>query len=132
MSFQLPLSVKKKFFCRDTKETLAILDSLDLDADKLDDDELYRKFGLEEKFKNNQLNAWQKFQPKIWAIFDEPYSSLPAKVSVSILMYNNDSCIFCLYANINAIIVNCRIFNDSQNTILYFVIFGAFFLPSSI
>ena len=40
-----------------------------------------KKFGLEEEYKSGELNCWQRIQPKIWALFDEPYSSTAAKVS---------------------------------------------------
>uniref|UniRef100_A0A1I8H7K2 Ion_trans domain-containing protein n=1 Tax=Macrostomum lignano TaxID=282301 RepID=A0A1I8H7K2_9PLAT len=65
---------------RETQETLTILDRLDLDTDKLAEEELYKKFGLEDAFQNNELNPWQKVKPKLWALFDEPYSSLAAKI----------------------------------------------------
>lgn len=35
---------------RDTQQTLAILDNLDLDADKLSEEELARKFGWEDDY----------------------------------------------------------------------------------
>ena len=72
---------------RDTQETLAILDRLDLDTDKLGEDELYKKFGLEDEFNNNDLNVWQRMKPRIWALFDEPYSSTTAKVSPALRHY---------------------------------------------
>uniref|UniRef100_A0A1I8G894 Ion_trans domain-containing protein n=1 Tax=Macrostomum lignano TaxID=282301 RepID=A0A1I8G894_9PLAT len=65
---------------RETQETLTILDRLDLDTDKLAEEDLYKKFGLEEKFINNELNIWQRLKPKLWALFDEPYSSAAAKI----------------------------------------------------
>lgn len=63
---------------RDTQQTLAILDTLDMD--KLSEEELARKFGWEEDYNKNNLNCWQKLKPKLWLLFDEPYSSLAAKV----------------------------------------------------
>ena len=65
---------------RDTQETLAVLDRLDLDTDKPSDEELARKFGFEEAYYNGELSWWQKTKPKIWSLFDEPYSSNSAKV----------------------------------------------------
>lgn len=67
---------------RDTRETLQILDRLDLDSDKPSDEEIMKKFGLEEEFKNSRLSAWQKFKPRVWLLFEEPNSSLTAKVMV--------------------------------------------------
>lgn len=65
---------------RDTQETLQILDGLDLDTDKPTLEDVMRRFGLEEEFKSNRLTWWQRVKPKIWAMFEEPYSSSAAKV----------------------------------------------------
>ncbi|KAG5871529.1 hypothetical protein JTB14_000218 [Gonioctena quinquepunctata] len=65
---------------RDTQETLAVLDRLDLDTDKPSDEEIARKFGFEEDYFKGTLSWWQLMKPKIWSLFDEPYSSTAAKV----------------------------------------------------
>lgn len=65
---------------RDTEETLAVLDRLDLDTDKPSEEEIARKFGFEEDYANNRLSKWQRLKPKMWSFFDEPYSSTGAKV----------------------------------------------------
>ncbi|XP_074107356.1 potassium voltage-gated channel protein Shaw [Cotesia typhae] len=65
---------------RDTQETLTVLDRLDLDTEKPSDEELARKFGFEEAYYENRLTWWQKLKPKIWSLFDEPYSSNAAKI----------------------------------------------------
>ncbi|CAE1264651.1 KCNC1 [Acanthosepion pharaonis] len=65
---------------RDTQDVLTILDRLDLDTDKPTEEDIMKKFGLEDRYKAGDLNCWQRVQPKIWALFDEPYSSTPAKV----------------------------------------------------
>lgn len=65
---------------RDTQETLAVLDRLDLDTDKPSDEEVARKFGFEEDYYKGTLSWWQKLKPKMWSLFDEPYSSNAAKV----------------------------------------------------
>ncbi|XP_058794293.1 potassium voltage-gated channel protein Shaw-like [Phymastichus coffea] len=65
---------------RDTQETLTVLDRLDLDTEKPSDEELARKFGFEEAYYKNELNWWQKLKPKMWSLFDEPYSSNAAKI----------------------------------------------------
>ncbi|GJQ80087.1 putative voltage-gated potassium channel [Trypoxylus dichotomus] len=65
---------------RDTQETLAVLDRLDLDTEKPSDEELARKFGFEEDYYKGTLSWWQIMKPKIWSLFDEPYSSTAAKV----------------------------------------------------
>lgn len=70
-------------FCpqhRDTQETLAVLDRLDLDTEKPSDEEMARKFGFEEAFFQGRLTWWQRFKPQLWSMFDEPYSSNAAKV----------------------------------------------------
>ena len=58
------------------------MDRLDLDTEKPSDEEIARKFGLEECYATGEMNCWNKVQPKIWALFDEPYSSTAAKVTV--------------------------------------------------
>ncbi|KAK8725584.1 hypothetical protein OTU49_010630, partial [Cherax quadricarinatus] len=65
---------------RDTQETLAVLDRLDLDTDKPSEEELARKFGFEDDYFSGNLSWWQKTKPKLWSLFDEPYSSQAAKV----------------------------------------------------
>lgn len=69
---------------RDTQETLQTLDRLDLDTDKPTEEELLKKYGLEEdiqhRLKGKEVSWWVKVKPKMWAMFDEPYSSTPAKV----------------------------------------------------
>ncbi|XP_056639049.1 potassium voltage-gated channel protein Shaw-like isoform X1 [Diorhabda sublineata] len=65
---------------RDTQATLAILDKLDIDSARPTDEEVARMFGYEEAFYSGTLTRWQKLKPKIWALFDEPYSSSQAKV----------------------------------------------------
>ncbi|GIY22306.1 potassium voltage-gated channel protein Shaw [Caerostris darwini] len=67
---------------RDTQSTLAILDNLDLDAEKPSDEELARKFGVEEQYLAGKMSCWQRIKPRIWLLFDEPASSIAAKVSV--------------------------------------------------
>lgn len=68
---------------RDTQDVLGILDRLDLDTDKPTEDDIMKKFGWEEEYKSGELNCWQRIQPKIWALFDEPYSSTSAKVCIA-------------------------------------------------
>lgn len=66
---------------RDTQETLAVLERLDLDTEKPTDEELARKFGFEEDYMRGTVSWWQQIKPQIWSLFDEPYSSNSAKVS---------------------------------------------------
>lgn len=78
--FSLPLSPTQH---RDTQETLAVLDRLDLDTEKPSEEELARKFGFEEDYFKGSVSWWQNIKPQIWSLFDEPYSSNSAKVSHS-------------------------------------------------
>lgn len=65
---------------RDTQETLAVLERLDLDTEKPTDEELARKFGYEDAYAKGKVNWWHKLKPKLWSLMDEPYSSNAAKV----------------------------------------------------
>lgn len=65
---------------RNTQETLAVLDRLDLDTEKPSDEEVARKFGFEDAYVKGTVSWWQDMKPKIWSLFDEPYSSNAAKV----------------------------------------------------
>ena len=56
------------------------MDRLDLDAEKPSAEETAKKFGFEDDFFSGNLSWWQKTKPKIWSMFDEPYSSSAAKV----------------------------------------------------
>ncbi|KAH8412152.1 hypothetical protein KR009_000198 [Drosophila setifemur] len=64
---------------RDTQETLAVLDRLDLDTEKPSEEDLARKFGFEEDYYKGTISWWQEMKPRIWSLFDEPYSSNAAK-----------------------------------------------------
>lgn len=65
---------------RNTQETLAVLDRLDLDTEKPSEEEVARKFGFEEAYAKGRVNWWQHLKPQMWSLFDEPYSSNAAKV----------------------------------------------------
>ncbi|KAG5685009.1 hypothetical protein PVAND_014212 [Polypedilum vanderplanki] len=65
---------------RDTQETLAVLERLDLDTEKPTEEELARKFGYEEAYAKGKVNWWQHLKPKLWSLMDEPYSSNAAKI----------------------------------------------------
>ena len=75
---------------RDTQETLTVLDRLDLDTEKPSAEEVAKKFGFEDDYYSGNLSWWQKTKPKIWSMFDEPYSSSAAKVSPFIYTKNYD------------------------------------------
>ena len=59
---------------------MAILDKLDIETDKPSQEEVARRFGYEEAYHKGRLNWWQRLKPKVWSLFDEPYSSNAAKV----------------------------------------------------
>ena len=67
---------------RDTQETLTVLDTLDLDTEKPSDEEIAKRFGFEDDYYSGTVSWWQRTKPKIWSMFDEPYSSNPAKVGL--------------------------------------------------
>jgi potassium voltage-gated channel Shaw-related subfamily C protein len=73
---------------RDTQETLQILDTLELDSDKPTDEDLMKRFGLNEVYTTGDLSLWQRVKPRVWAFFDEPNSSLAAKVCVYYYYYH--------------------------------------------
>jgi potassium voltage-gated channel Shaw-related subfamily C protein len=59
---------------------------LDIDADKPSDEEIARMFGYEDDYLAGTLSRWQRLKPRVWSLFDEPYSSTGAKVSISCLL----------------------------------------------
>uniref|UniRef100_A0A915PPL3 BTB domain-containing protein n=3 Tax=Filarioidea TaxID=6295 RepID=A0A915PPL3_9BILA len=65
---------------RDTQETLAVIEGLDLDADPPTQEETAKKFGWEDDYYSGNLSKWQQLKPRIWALFDEPWSSQYAKM----------------------------------------------------
>ncbi|KAF6772029.1 hypothetical protein AHF37_09512 [Paragonimus kellicotti] len=68
---------------RDTQATLQILDKYEMDTDDHLPEELYKRFGLEEEYACDDLTTWQRYRPKVWALFEMPHSSVAARVSES-------------------------------------------------
>lgn len=60
-----------------------MLDRLDLDTEKPTEEEVARKFGFEDAYVKGHVSWWQHMKPQIWSLFDEPYSSNAAKVSLN-------------------------------------------------
>lgn len=56
---------------------------MDIDSDKPNEEEIARLFGYEDDYLSGRLSWWQKLKPQIWSVFDEPYSSLAANVSIT-------------------------------------------------
>lgn len=71
---------------REAQETLAEFDGGDLDQqdDDFDEDDIAQRFGIEEGGEQKQMSLWQKWQPKIWTLVEEPYSSRAAEVTKKI------------------------------------------------
>jgi len=68
---------------RDTRETLSIIDRLDLDTEKLTKEDIIKKCGYAEVLESGQgLTFWQDVKTKVWALFEEPNSSLAARVCI--------------------------------------------------
>ena len=65
---------------RDTQATLSVLDTLDSELQKKTEEELARMFGYEEEFLKGKMTLWMKIKPMVWMMFDEPKSSIYAKV----------------------------------------------------
>jgi len=70
---------------RDTRETLSIIDRLDLDSEKLTKEDIIKKCGYGEELENGQLTFWQNVKTHVWALFEEPNSSLAAKVRIVVV-----------------------------------------------
>jgi potassium voltage-gated channel Shaw-related subfamily C protein len=68
---------------RSTQETLQALDSLELDTVRSTTDDLIRKFGWEDDFHlitSGHLSKRKRLMSIIWQLFEEPRSSIIAKV----------------------------------------------------
>lgn len=61
-------------------------------------------FGYEEAYHAGTLTRWQKLKPKIWALFDEPYSSSSAKVPPVNVQHRN---------------VNIHFFTNTSNSLAW-------------
>ncbi|XP_077994792.1 potassium voltage-gated channel protein Shaw-like [Glandiceps talaboti] len=62
---------------RDAQETLAKLNGPDWEDNDLEDedDDVAKRFGIEESGGFEKESWWQRCQPKVWTLFEEPYSS---------------------------------------------------------
>ncbi|XP_075980543.1 potassium voltage-gated channel protein Shaw-like isoform X2 [Anticarsia gemmatalis] len=79
---------------RDTQNTLAILDKLDIDSEKPSEEEIARLFGYEDAYLAGDLGVWQRVKPKVWALFDEPSSKVIKVISIFFICVSVFS--FCL------------------------------------
>ena len=71
---------------RDTEETLATLEKLEMEEDRTSDADLARMFGIDEdpRWLNGTLPFYKKIKPIVWQLFNEPNSSRLAKVKKQI------------------------------------------------
>ncbi|KAI6183919.1 hypothetical protein M3Y97_00540200 [Aphelenchoides bicaudatus] len=84
---------------RDTQETLQVIESIENDnMEPLSAEEIAKKFGFEDDFYSGTITPWQRLKPKVWALFDEPWSSQGARVIsiISILFIVISIACFCL------------------------------------
>ena len=61
-----------------------MLDRLDLDTEKPSEEEIAKRFGFEDEYMEGRVSWWQQTKPRIWSMFDEPYSSTAAKVRLNV------------------------------------------------
>ncbi len=75
---------------RSTQETLQILDSLELDTVRSTPDDIIKKFGWEDDFDlitKGHLPKRKLLMSIIWQLFEEPRSSITAKVNKIIIHF---------------------------------------------
>ena len=74
---------------RSTAETLAVLDSLELDTVRSSKQEVIKKFGWDDNYDyvQGRLPKYKKMMMIIWQIFEEPRSSTVAKVITVISIF---------------------------------------------
>ncbi|KPP65485.1 hypothetical protein Z043_116097 [Scleropages formosus] len=70
---------------RDAEEALDVFE-MNVDNGDADEDELNKRLGIEDALAvdaggGNAAGRWRKWQPVIWNLFDDPYSSRAARVS---------------------------------------------------
>ena len=68
---------------RDAQETLAAFEGVEFDNDFDDEEPDFGRYGFAFSAETEPNTTWwQKYQPRIWTLMEEPYSSKLAKVSV--------------------------------------------------
>ena len=90
-AIELPSSVRSRhrsplLSCATTRltkvETLRTLCSMDLDSEQPPEEELLRRFGLEEAVRAHKLTWWQRVRPRLWLLFDQPFVESRARGAV--------------------------------------------------
>ncbi len=69
---------------RSTQETLQVLDSLELDTVRSTRNDIIKKFGWDDDLDyitTGQISRWKRLMSIIWQLFEEPRSSIMAKVN---------------------------------------------------
>uniref|UniRef100_A0A5S6QB83 BTB domain-containing protein n=1 Tax=Trichuris muris TaxID=70415 RepID=A0A5S6QB83_TRIMR len=101
---------------RDTEETLTVIDQLDIDNDQLNEEEVAKKFGWEEDYTAGKLTKWQHLKPKVWSLFDEPWSSGYARVVsiVSVFFITLSIFTFCIKTHPGFRVPNLRSLDHLQ------------------
>lgn len=74
---------------------MGILDKLDIEGEKLNDEKVARIFGFEEKYYKRNLTRWQRLRSRIWVLFNEPYSSAMAKYIACVSVFFICLSVFC-------------------------------------
>ncbi|CAG9564447.1 unnamed protein product [Danaus chrysippus] len=103
---------------RDTQNTLAILDKLDIDSEKPSEEEIARLFGYGEAYLAGDVGTWQRVKPRVWALFDEPSSSPSAKVisAISVFFICVSVLSFCLKTHPDLRVLEPLSLEDIENT----------------
>ncbi len=57
-----------------------MIESLDIDTEAPTAEETAQRFGWEDDYYSDRLTWWQNTKPRLWALFDEPFSSSAARV----------------------------------------------------
>ena len=100
---------------RDTETTLAILDKLDADGERPDEEEIAQLFGYEDDYARGTITKWQRLRCRLWVIFNEPYSSTLAKsiACISIIIICLSVLCFCLKTNDNLRVRDGKYFHSN-------------------
>ncbi|XP_071809642.1 voltage-gated potassium channel KCNC1-like [Asterias amurensis] len=70
---------------RDAQETLAKLNGPNFEnTDSEDDEDVAKIFGIEEVYERTRTSWYGRWQPRIWTLMEEPYSSRAAKLFAAI------------------------------------------------
>ena len=65
---------------RNTQAALSILDNLDSEPEKKTEEELARMFSYDEEYSKGTMTRWMRLRMEVWMMFDDPKSSIYAKV----------------------------------------------------